>query len=580
MSEESALRSGLSCLPILLRPSTSRSCSQANARGGKRIPCLAGMIFLLSVLSLPAGHAQTAPVSTDASLSSQDIHNATKAIAEDSAGSPPVVPNARAIAQADSSSNTSGSNDAVTNSKPKSAAGKIGQVIKANIVETFQLDPRLQKDLTDQPILLSPIRLVQDNFASGYNPSITWEKSPGSDKWPTTYAKRNLALYFVGPLTKHESVWMQMTPASGAHGFCQNWELLKGLANYGTDKTFVQLNGGLIFNWQNSGFGGADRTVTQTSPGVYTAFNGFDPTANSRGASLEATGLNWTTGKIFAYVQQPPTATSADPNIQYNRGYGGGLSFEKLFGKEGISGIQSNLTVGSTSLFNSNTCQNSQVAQFNASQAAQNATNQANAALQAQADQANQAQVASDLANGIDPNTAASDGQAAAQAVIANAGGFADPVAAGQAAASNIPSVPIGTQTSPFVWWTSWVNHSYQDKEGYIRLNPSFGLTTFEVKRYYDDPGIPEQRSKGYGYTFDVMAVPVRSYWTTILRMDAFNASDLIHRNTQYTFTIGNAWDWHCGNKSRIRLTLDYQVVGQQGSTADQRFILGFWPIW
>ena len=502
----------------------------------------------------------------------------------------------------DSKSSTDSSSSA-----PKSKKLGIGGLIKANIVESFQLDPRMQKDLTDSPVLLSPIRLIQDNFAVGYNPSITWEKSPGSNKWPTTYAKRNLALYWVGPVTKHESVWLQMTPASGAHGFCQNWELLQGTANYGSDKNFIHAKGGIIFNWQNAGFGGADRTITQTSPAVYSAFNGFDPTANSRGASIEATGLNWTTGKIFTYFQQPPTQTSADPNIQYNRSYGGGLSFEKLFGKEGISGIQSNLTVGSTNLFNSNPSQATQVNQYNASQAAEQAVNQANAALQAQANaasqatiQANQAlqaqanaQFGADMGSGLNAVAAEADAQniiaaaggfqdpnAAAQAVIANAGGLQDPNAAGTAAASNVPTVPIGHQTSPFVCWTSWINHSFQDKEGYIRANPSFGLTTMEVKRYYDDPSIPENRSKGYAYTFDLMTVPVRSYWTNILRFDAYNGSDLIHRNTQYTFTVGNAWDFHCGNKSRIRLTLDYQLIGQQGSTADQRFILGFWPIW
>ena len=163
--------------------------------------------------------------------------------------------------------------------------------------------------------------------------------------------------------------------------------------------------------------------------------------------SGEFTGLNWTTGKVFGYWQ-PAAGTTSDPNVAYaSRGEGVGVSFEKLIGKTGISGIQSNLTMGNTRLFNGNTD-----------------------------------------------------------------------------ASGNV----IGSEASPFVRWTSWINKSFQDKQGYVRLNPSFGLTVIKQRRYEDDPTVAQNlRSNGYGYTFDLVTIPVRSYWTMILRYDQFRATNL-----------------------------------------------------
>jgi hypothetical protein len=145
---------------------------------------------------------------------------------------------------------------------------------------------------------------------------------------------------------------------------------------------------------------------------------------------------------------------------------------------------------------------------------------------------------------------------------------------------ANAAGNAIGTQSSPFIWWTSWINRSFQDKQGYVRLNPSFGLTVFNVRRYLDDATLPQASSTGYGYTFDLVAIPVRSYWTTVLRFDNFRSNDLTNHNTTYTFTVGQAFDLHTPNKGRIRLTFDYQFVGQRGTFPSHRIILGFWPIW
>jgi hypothetical protein len=480
----------------------------------------------------------------------------------------------------------------VTTSATTGATSKTSRmlgVIRENVKETFELDPHLKKDLTEGNPALRPIKLIEDYYATGYTPSIEWDRVGGDGTgnagnpthvWTTTFQKRGLNLYLAGPVTKHLSGWFQMTPLLLPHHFFQHFEMFQGLANYGTDKTLVQIRGGQGFLWQNDGWGGADRTVTLTSPGVYSAFNGFDPTATSKFIEASATGLNWTTGKIFGYWQ-PAASTTSDPNILFHRGYGMGFAGEKLIGKTGISGIQTNLTIGNTPVFNARPGIPDQQAAFAAQQQAISSTIQANNDLQTQANQAAQAQYTSEVSSGIDIATASADANAAAQAVIDGAGGFQDPQAAGQAAAQSVTqSTVIGTQSSPFIWWTSWINKSIQDKSGAVRLNPSFGLTAFRVKRFFDDATLPQIASTGYGYTFDLVAIPVKSYWTTVLRYDDFRATDLTHRNAQYTFTVGQALDFHTPNKGRIRVTLDYQIVGQKGMAPSHRFILGFWPIW
>ncbi len=419
---------------------------------------------------------------------------------EDSGSKPEAVNGASSDATlADAQTPASADNQQKATTKSKSNG--VMNLLKSNVVQTFELDPRLQKDLTEGDPLLRPITLMQDYYAMGYNPSITWERDQGPP-WTTSYNKDAMALYAVGPITKHLSMWLQPLPLANAKGLANWFELCQGLANYGNDKTFIQVQGGQGFNWENAGWGGADRTITQTFPGVYTPVNGFNPGNTAKMISLSATGLNWTTGKVFGYWQ-PGTQTSSDPNITYQRGYGVGLTLEKLIGKTGISGIQSNLTMADTPAFNANT-----------------------------------------------------------------------------APSGNL----IGHQSGHFVWWTTWINKSFQDKKGYVRFNPSFGLTVFNQHNNLDNtsltPTLSGTRTTGYGYTFDLVAIPVTSYYTTILRFDDFRMDDKTPNNSTYTFTVGQAFDFHLPNKARLRVTFDYQLVGQHTANPTQRFILGFWPIW
>jgi len=140
----------------------------------------------------------------------------------------------------------------------------------------------------------------------------------------------------------------------------------------------------------------------------------------------------------------------------------------------------------------------------------------------------------------------------------------------------------IGTQPGPFVSWTSWINKSFQDRKGFVRLNPSFGLTAFHQHRNLDDPTlpVPGQPTTGYGYTFDLVAIPVTSYLTNVLRFDQYRTNSTDHDDTTFTFSAGQAIDFHLPNKAKLRVTLDYQLVGQHGLVPSHRMILGFWPIW
>ena len=426
-------------------------------------------------------------------LSTQATSNKPAVADSQTPASTQAVDNANA---APTTTQDSAGTTAQQNASP-STMKRLGTLLKANIKETFELDPRLKKDLTQGDPRLRPITLMQDYFAIGWNPSYSWDQQSGTTT-TFTHSQRTMSLYIMpGAYTKHLSGWFQMLPLTlHPKGFlAPEWELFQGLANYGTNKNTIQIRGGQTFNWQNQGWGGADRTVTQTSPGVYTAFNGWDPTAVSKAISLDLTGAHWTSARVFGYWQQA-AGTSSDGNIFFhNHGSGVGIATEKLFGETGISGVQSVLTMGNSPLFN-----------------------------------------------------------------------------------ANIPA----TQHSSFISWIGWANKSFQDRRGYVRVNPSVGVTVFGVRRFVDDPTLPESRSRGVGVTVDLLTIPVVSYWATILRYDMLKPTNLIGNrdNITHTFTIGQAVDFHGPNQSRLRVTFDYQLIGQVTTKPINRFIVGIWPIW
>jgi hypothetical protein len=82
--------------------------------------------------------------------------------------------------------------------------------------------------------------------------------------------------------------------------------MIQGLLNFGGTKNYVQIRGGQIFNFIDSGFGGLDRPITNSIPLLFSSSNGFNPGELSRGASVEFTTWDLTTFKVFVGTQTPP----------------------------------------------------------------------------------------------------------------------------------------------------------------------------------------------------------------------------------------------------------------------------------
>ena len=391
--------------------------------------------------------------------------------------------------------------------KPEVKEHKLLNYLKANAIETFQWDPRGVEDYRQGPIM-GPIKLMQDNFAIGYSPYINWTRAGRPNDTDYNY-QQQLALYLAGPITKHISTWLQAMPTSVPQtGWMGYWDEAQLTANYGSVDKFIQIRGGQCYNWMQSGFSGADRAITSTAPFVYNPVGGFNPGGLSKSIDINGT-IGGTKAPLSGRVTgwwMPPTSTSSDSNIIYGRSYGMNFVLEKMFGKAGISGFQSNLTVGNTPAFN------------------------------------------------WTPTGYAMNGMATSV---------------------------VGAQQSPFVWWTSWLNKSFLDKEGYVRTDASFGLNVYHLHRNLDNSGtLPESHFTGYGYTMQLLSIPIKSYWTSILRYDQYRMSTPTFNDTQYAFTLAQALDFHLPNKCRLRVSVDLQRVLQTGYLPSNRIFLNFWPIW
>jgi hypothetical protein len=101
---------------------------------------------------------------------------------------------------------------ATTSSNSGKTKSSLGHLLKSNIAQTFELDPRLKSDLTQGNDLFRPIKLLEDYVAVGYNPYFEWDRTGNQPYGATTYSKTNMSVYVVGPITKHLSMWLQPLP--------------------------------------------------------------------------------------------------------------------------------------------------------------------------------------------------------------------------------------------------------------------------------------------------------------------------------------------------------------------------------
>jgi hypothetical protein len=240
--------------------------------------------------------------------------------------------------------------------------------------------------------LLAPIRLVENYVSTSYVPSVTWTRSGegNSREWDL----RDYIVYIAGPAGRHLSFWVEPHPLNKPGGFFTKFEMLQGSLYAGNSRRFGLLRGGQIFALENAGFAGADRVITQTQPLMFEETNGFSPSETSKGLSAEVTLPRLTTGKIFfSYYDAagtefeleeeapeanppPPVAPPAaegegegeeaeeaaeaeeakeetpEPpavkRINFRRPRTIGFTVEKVFGREGLSGVQSQYVIGYT----------------------------------------------------------------------------------------------------------------------------------------------------------------------------------------------------------------------------------------
>lgn len=376
--------------------------------------------------------------------------------------------------------------------------------------------------------LLAPIRLVENYVSTSYIPSVTWTRSgEGNER---EWELRDYIVYMAGPVGKHASFWVEPHPLNKPRGFFTKFEMFQGSLFAGNSERFAQLRGGQIFNFQNSGFAGNDRVITQTAPLVFGEINGFSTGETSKGMSAEVTLPRLTTGKVgFFYSDAAGTETELEEEegevllpppkpepakaeegeeeakteeaaeeaeaeapqvkrINFRRPRGIVLTAEKVFGREGLSGVQTQYIIGYT-------------------------------------------------------------------------------------------PITVNGAKSPdrFQRWNFFANKTFLDKKGRERVNVIYGSSLLRDGRFIDADS--NRKSWGFGQFVELDAFLIPSYLTAITRFDQLRPTNLINNNTQLGVTVGLALDVHGPRRSRGRITFDYQMIGQEGTQPTRRFILAFRPI-
>lgn len=200
--------------------------------------------------------------------------------------------------------------------------------------------------------LLTPIRIFRNYVSNGYQPSIEWDRTAGVNT--TIRSATGYSFYIAGPIGtgemgRHFSTWIQGAPIGAPdNGFWNKFVNTDLRTNWGDSQQFVMLRGGIQADlFEGGGLGLADRTASNTTPYIWNAINGYNPTQTSRGLSLEYTMPGWTTAKTFMFYNQP-SVDSGDPTIQYQTARGVGCIFEKLLDKTTTSSLQLQSVFGYT----------------------------------------------------------------------------------------------------------------------------------------------------------------------------------------------------------------------------------------
>jgi hypothetical protein len=361
--------------------------------------------------------------------------------------------------------------------------------------------------LPQEEEFVAPKTRIQDYFAVSYLPGIEIEKEGGETR--TEYEKRELVVFAGGPLGRNFSFFVQPLPLSQENGFMGKFEMMQGQFNYGGARNFLQVRFGQFFNLRNAGFGPTDRGLTESQPFIFQPANGFNPAGLGRGVSFEYTLGRTTTFKAFgsyneavgleeeeeeeeeegvtpeqafrpAQLSNSAVLENEEAALEFRRPRVYGFVFEKVFGKQGLSGVQFEFAGGRTPFLLSEVKQN-----------------------------------------------------------------------------------PLQFQRYSF-----FANKTFQDGKNFERVNAMFGVSFLRDERFFGLEA--EQRSRGWGYFFELDTIPIVDHLSLFARYDQLRPTTLLSDNTLRGGTFGVLFD----PIKYGRMSFEYQRLS--GLEATNRFRIGW----
>lgn len=391
---------------------------------------------------------------------------------------------------------------------PGEHAGETGMPATNATPEQIEQIADYLMTLAGEASLEIPKARIQDYFAMSYLPGIEWENANGETQ--RVFEKRDLILYAAGPIGRNFSFFVQPLPASEEDGFMGKFEMAQGLVNFGGARNFFQARFGQLFNLRNAGFGGTDRGLTETVPFIFQPVNGFNPSGLGRGVSLEYTVNRTTTLKVFGNYNEAVEVAEEESN-------GGEDTELRVPNPRAVS--PSRMVLNQEEAFQP---------EFRRSRA---------------------------LGFVIEK-------------VIGNKGlsGVQFEFASGRTPFSILderhPS--LGFQRYSF-----FANKMLLDGKNFERVNAIFGLSFLRDNRFLGIE-IEDKRSRGYGYFFEVDAIPIVNHLSVFGRYDQLRPTTLISNNSFRGGTAGVVYDFF----KYARMSFEYQRL--TGIQTTNRYRLGW----
>lgn len=391
---------------------------------------------------------------------------------------------------------------------PGEHAGETGMPATSATPQQIELIADYLMTLAGQASLEIPRTRIQDYFAVSYLPGIEWERANGETD--RKIEKRELVIYAAGPVGRNFSFFVQPLPASEEDGFMGKFEMAQGLVNFGGARNFFQARFGQLFNMRNAGFAGTDRGLSETVPFIFQPVNGFNPSGLGRGVSLEYTLGRTTTLKVFGNYNEAVEVEAEESDGEENTD----LRFANL----------------------------------RAVRPSRIALNQ---------EEPFQPEFRRSRALGF-----------VIEKVIGNKGlsGVQFEFASGRTPFSLFDEQQPSLR---FQRYSFFANKTFLDGKNFERFNAIFGMSFLRDNRFL---GIePEdKRGRGYGYFFEVDAIPIVDHLSLFARYDQLRPTILISDNTLRGGTAGVIYDFF----KYARMSFEYQRL--TGIQTTNRYRLGW----